>query len=110
MYYNEFIAHCRYSAELVLADEIRRRESRPLELKAWVNSMLRSQGFAHTYAADDLDGAIDHFHNEKVLELFRRIMLFFQMKIPGLKMPEGPFSPASLVVPTAFVHLLSCLL
>lgn len=70
-----------------------------------MNSTLLSQGFAHSYADDDIDGPLGHFHNEKVLELFRRIMLFFQQKIPGLKMPAEPFNPASLVVPAAFVRL-----
>lgn len=110
-FYDDYISHCRRSAEIVWADDIRRLESRPLELKAFIKGALLSQAYAHRYAEDDIDGPLGHFANEKVLEMYCQIMLFFQDKIPQLKMPTlTPHSPASLIVSTAFVCLLLCLL
>lgn len=93
------------STEIVWGETLQSLESKPLELKAFAKSTFLSQGFLHKYD-QGVEEALGHFFDEKVRELFRRIMMFFQEKLPGLKAPKDPFSPACLVLPAAFVRCL----
>lgn len=82
------------------------RDSRPLFLKCYINGLTLSQSYLHQYYSGDSGRAI-HLTNEMVLELFRRLVMFFQDYIPELKAPMEPFNPGGLVLPSILVCFVS---
>lgn len=82
------------------------RDSRPLHLKCYINDLTLSQSYLHIYYSGDSGRAI-HLANEMVLELFRRLMIFFQEYLPELKKPAETINPGALVLPSILVCLVS---
>lgn len=82
------------------------RDSRPLLLKCYINGLLLSQSYLHSYFSGD-SGCAMHLTNKMVRELFRRFMMFFQDHLPELKNPLETFNPSGLVLPSVLVCLIS---
>lgn len=82
--------------------------SRPLDLKCRVNHLLHSQSFLHQGICGD-EERLAHLNHTRVLYVFRKMVMIFQRRLEGLKLPTEPFSPGCLVLPCVLVCLsLSC--
>lgn len=106
--YRDAMSHGFYWAEQIWLKNIQKdgMDSRPLHLKCYVNGRTLSQCHLHTYYSGD-SGRTIHLTNEMVLELFRRLIAFFQERLPGLKSPPELFCPGALVFPSVLVYLVS---
>lgn len=98
--------HGRRSAEKIWARVFADRgfDSFPLIVKWYAQESLTTEAFLHT--ADEStppDVFTSHFTHPRALEMFRRLMMFFQEYLPDLRTPAHTFNPTALSFGTTMV-------
>lgn len=83
--------------------EARGMDSYPLIMKWYAKRCLSHEDFLHSTNPTTL--FTDHFHHERVTEMFRRLVMFFQSYLPGLRNPPEDFHPAALTYGMTIVRL-----
>lgn len=82
-------------------------DSYPLIIKWYAKRCLMHEAFLHSSTPGSL--FTNHFHHERVAEMFRRIVIYFQDHLPKLKNPTEIFNPASLAFGMSIVSHENCL-
>lgn len=72
-------------------------------MKWYANREQSTQAHLHTFAADDPTRVV-HFGHPRVLEMYRRLLAYFQKILLDLKISDF-FSPLGLVMAIVFVRL-----
>lgn len=106
-WYDDFLAFGRATAAKVWGTTIEheKMDSESLHMKAFSNTEESTQAYLHTCAADD-ETRVVHFSNPRVLEMLRRLFIYFQRFLPELRILDF-IKPATLVIPIIFVRLVS---
>lgn len=74
-------------------------ESSPLSMKWYALHSLKSDAFLHTTGdVTDAQGIkiTSHFSNNRVTEMFRRLVMFFQSRLEQILIFDGVLNPAAM--------------
>lgn len=105
-WYGGFLSFSRATAAKIWGRTIEARglDSYPLFIRWYTIKSQITQSFLHRQAADNSHTI--HFGHTRLLELFRRQVMYFQKSLPELlRRPQVVFNPTALAFPSAVVSL-----